>query len=102
MINISFANADDPEHLIFMGNDSALNISFKQDEDFELDLQKEVLYGVKQSQIEEYTDKYEVVPTIEGETLNTANKKLNKDIKIEPIPSYEVSNNSGGTTFSIG
>lgn len=49
-----------------------------------------------------YDGEYEVTPSTEEQVLKTANKSLNEDIKIKTIPYFEVSNNAGGTTVTIG
>lgn len=48
-----------------------------------------------------YEGSYEVTPTVDGETLKTAQTFLEKDIKINKIPYFEVNNNSGGNTVYI-
>lgn len=50
---------------------------------------------------EKYKGEYEVTPTVDGGTLQTANKFLENDINIKPIPFYEVSNNFDGQTIYI-
>lgn len=50
---------------------------------------------------EEYTGIYEVVPRVEAQVLNTADKLMRKDISIDEIPYAEVSNSSGGMTATI-
>lgn len=51
--------------------------------------------------IERYDGEYEVTPTIEGETLPTKRKFMEEDLLVNPIPIYETSNDSGGTTVYI-
>lgn len=48
-----------------------------------------------------YMGPYDVVPTADGLTLETARKLMTQDVDIRPIPIYEVSNTSGGTTVYI-
>ena len=48
-----------------------------------------------------YNGKYEVIPTVEGETLQTKNKYMAKDLTVQPIPYFEVGNLTGGTTVYI-
>ena len=51
----------------------------------------------------QYDGEYSVTPSAEGEiTLETAQKLLDADIKVNKIPYSEVSNNSGGNTVFIG
>ena len=50
-----------------------------------------------------YDGPYAVTPsTAERQTLPTAQKMMKEDVKVEKIPYAEVSNNSGGTTATIG
>lgn len=49
-----------------------------------------------------YEGEYNVTPKFEAQTLPTAEKLLAKDVIIEEIPYAEVTNNSGGTTVTIG
>lgn len=51
---------------------------------------------------ENYTGSYEVTPKIESQVVDTKNKTMTSDILIKEIPTYKVSNSSGGTTFIIG
>ena len=39
--------------------------------------------------------------TIDSQTIPTADKRMIKDMVIDGIPCYEVSNEKGGTTFII-
>lgn len=57
---------------------------------------QEVVVGV-----EYYRGKYHVTPTTEGETLQTKEKYMTDDLTIDPVPRYDVSNTSGGTTIFI-
>lgn len=52
--------------------------------------------------VPQYEGTYEVTPKVTEQTLPTAQKFLARDVTIEKIPYFEVSNNSGGTTASIG
>ena len=49
-----------------------------------------------------YTGAYEVTPKIEAQTLDTANRSMEKDVTIHAIPYYEVDNASNGQTIVIG
>lgn len=49
-----------------------------------------------------YTGAYEVTPAVVGTELITANKTMLRDIIINPIPTSDVDNLSGGRTFTIG
>lgn len=51
---------------------------------------------------EHYTGDYQVTPTADGTTLPTAQKQMDDDITVHPIPYYCVSNPAGGETVYIG
>lgn len=50
---------------------------------------------------EDYTGDYSIIPSINGQVLETAGMRLKDDLVISPIPTFAVSNISG-TTFIIG
>lgn len=53
-------------------------------------------------EIETYNGSYEITPKGEDQILETADKKMKEDLTVKAIPYAEVSNTSGGTTFTIG
>lgn len=53
-------------------------------------------------QYEEYNGEYEITPTVEAQTLLTANKLMTKNLLIKEIPYAEVTNSTNGTTVTIG
>lgn len=61
----------------------------------------EVIKGIADD-VEVYTGDYDVIPKVSPQSLETAEKLLTKDVTIEAIPYYEVSNSSGGVTVIIG
>lgn len=50
----------------------------------------------------EYEGSYEVTPSAEAQTLETADKVLKQNIEVKKIPYAEVLNDSGGNTVTIG
>lgn len=48
-----------------------------------------------------YDGEYDVTPTVDGQTLKTANKLMEQDVNIRAIPFYEVSNAFDGETVYI-
>lgn len=48
-----------------------------------------------------YRGSYEFIPTVDGGELATAQKLMERNVVIKPIPTYEVSNQAGGNTFYI-
>ena len=51
---------------------------------------------------EDYSGPYIVAPKVESQSLSTADKHLSRDVTIEPIPYYEVSNQNGKTVIIGG
>lgn len=50
-----------------------------------------------------YDGEYTVEPKLrEDITLSTKNRKMKSDVTVLKVPSYEVSNEAGGTTFILG
>ena len=49
-----------------------------------------------------YNGDYTVTPSVEEQTLKTANKKMLEDVTVKKIPFYETGNLSGGHTVYIG
>lgn len=47
----------------------------------------------------EYEGPYEVVPTVEAQTLETAYTLLTDDVTVTAVPYYQVSNVSGDTVY---
>lgn len=50
---------------------------------------------------EMYEGDYFVTPKVEGQTIPTKGKVLIKDMTVNPIPFFDVSNTSGGSTVYI-
>lgn len=59
-------------------------------------------YGTIGSGVEVYSEEYDVVPKVIPQSLNTENKILERDVTIESIPYYKVSNVYDGETAIIG
>lgn len=62
----------------------------------------EVNVNVASSVGETYKGKYQVVPSVLEQTLETKNKYLIDNVTMSQIPYYTVSNESGGNTVTIG
>lgn len=50
----------------------------------------------------DYEGAYEVTPMITSQRLDTADKHMLRDVTIYTIPTQEIHNDAGGTTFVIG
>lgn len=66
----------------------------------ELEIQFECFQEIVKD-AEYYKGDYDVIPTVDGVVLQTKDKYLEKDVNVKPIPHYETSNTSGGTTIYI-
>lgn len=79
---------------------SILPVEFHEDQAIEVDFGE--LTEVGSADIPTYGGPYTICPSLDAQTLETAGKLMKDDTTIEPIPIYVVSNNSGGTTVTIG
>ncbi len=68
-----------------------INIPFEGNVQFDIEFGFEAVY----------TGAYEVDPTIDGLILETANKRMIKDVTINPIGVSDVDNVQGGRTITI-
>ena len=51
---------------------------------------------------EYYEGEYEITPKVEAQTIPTAWKTMQRDMTVNAIPYFDVSNTSGGQTIYIG
>ena len=65
---------------------------------FKMKVEKAVAVGVAGRT---YEGSYDIVPTIEGQSMKTKDKYMKDDVNVHPIPYHSVSNNSGGNTVYI-
>lgn len=54
---------------------------------------------VKQYEFDTYDGEYEVIPSVNEQTLDTSNKFLFNDVTVKEIPFYETSNTYGTTVY---
>ena len=57
---------------------------------------------VKKEELPEYDGMYEVTPNTNEQTLDTANKRMEENLKINAIPYFDVSNEYGRTIYIGG
>lgn len=81
-------------------NAPSQNIDISATPSQEIEVKQDVVINVIEAP--PYEGEYEVTPSFEAQTLPTADRLLTKDVIVEEIPYAEVSNNSGGTTVTIG
>ena len=87
-----------------------LNVDFVQGtQALKVELAKDGAFAVDFGQLTEagkdiphYDGDYDVVPGREETTLETRDTVMDDDVTVHPIPFFEVSNLSGGTTCYIG
>ena len=48
-----------------------------------------------------YDGDYQITPSVEAQTLPTAKKTMLNNLVVKAIPTFDVSNTAGGTTFYI-
>lgn len=86
----------------FKEKDSVIQVAFAQKSTtFKADF-GEILKVGNAEDCPVYDGNYTVTPAVTEQTLKTAQKKMVADVTIKKIPYFEVSNNSGGTTATIG
>lgn len=78
--------------------DPKCNLDFKLDA-IDLDLKFDVVVGV--TDVTQYEGSYEVTPSVEAQSLPTAEKYMKKDVNVLAIPYFDVSNPAGGSTVYI-
>ena len=88
--NIRFEESDELFDTKFSESNEAFDVDFSD--------VVEILSG----DVPKYKGEYVVTPRVAAQTLYTAQKYLEQDVVINKIPYFEVTNNSGGKTASIG
>lgn len=69
-----------------------INIPFEGNVQFDIEFGFEAVY----------TGAYEVGSSLYEQKLDTANKRMLKDVLIDPLPTSKITNPSGGYTVTIG
>lgn len=88
--------------IAFKQNDEKLSINFKKIDE-RLSINFGEVYNVSDgANVSIYDGDYTVTPSANEQILETAQKKMDKNVTIIAIPYSEVTNNSGGLTVSIG
>lgn len=96
--------------ITFVQQSTVLDVDFSTEQEFracfEAGQELEVDFGtvtqIGDADLDPYTGDYQITPQLESQTLETAQKYMVKDMEVNEIPIYSVSNNSGGTTVVIG
>lgn len=60
------------------------------------------LHYAKSKPLPYYEGEYEVDPKFEEQTLETKQKSMHDDVKVNAISTLEIDNEAGGITFIIG
>lgn len=66
-----------------------------------VDMQFDQVVEVVRSDADPYIGDYDVVPSVEGKTLETRGKYMQQDVTVQPIPVYSTTNAAGGLTVYI-
>lgn len=100
-IHIDADETDEQEPVIELEaeeNESVdIEIAEEADSEIELSMEEE---GVGEYPV--YKGAYEVTPSLETQTLETAYKVMTGNVEVESIPMEKVSNTAGGMTLIIG
>ena len=101
-----------PQEIVVMNATYEQTVAIEQDRLQEIDIDSVMLsqeIDVKQDgitinvyDVPFYEGEFSVSPKFTEQILETAQKILKEDVRVEKIPYFEVSNNSGGTTVTIG
>ena len=78
--------------LDFVISENDIDIAFDSETEVDLDFGFDAVY----------TGSYEPSSSLEEQTLDTANKRMIKDITIKPIHTSKMTNPKGGYTVTIG
>lgn len=68
--------------------------------DFDIEFAEAII--VQGERLPNYEGEYNVIPRVNEQTLNTKDRSMVKDVKVEAIPYVEVTNVGGGYTATIG
>ena len=82
--------------------DSSVLLTVMEDDEITLTAENSVGQMQSAATAPTYTGSYEVTPSGEQTVLETAQKTMQDDVTIHPIPYYDISNTAGGRTIYIG
>ena len=84
---------------VFVSSDEKIGVDVEQEEKVDIVFSDKVVFV---STDETYKGEYVITPKFEDKILNTKNKSMQEDVKINAIPVERVANTSGGNTVIIG
>ncbi len=103
ILAVEFRSIDMDLNIQFDDSCMSFGANFSDDDLVEIETDfSELTYVTEYIGGDPYQGKYEVIPTVEEQILQTKEKVLADDIKILEIPYYDVSNTAGGSTVYIG
>lgn len=87
--------------VIFKQTDQRINVKFNANNvHFDAAFNDIQLVSVTEN-VEYYTGDYSVIPSPSPVVLPTEHKLMKSDVTVQAIPTFNVGNTSGGTTFYI-
>lgn len=82
--------------------DERFPVKFGEVEDLSFSADFGEIQLVEKPDTKYYDGEYTVTPKVDAQVLETAQKKMADDVKINAIPFFDVKNQSGGSTVYIG
>lgn len=100
--DVKFTESDQSFNVRFAESDQAFDIRFAEtDQNFDAGFSNFVLVE-HNTACEPYLGDYSITPKVSDQKVPVKNKMMVKDLTVEKIPYFEVSNTSGGVTATIG
>ena len=100
ILQVIFEETSSFMEVSFSQENTQFEIQFVEPGQFSVDFGE--IYEIVSSDVPVYQDAYKVRPKLSEQTLETEGMLMREDVTVEQIPIYVVSNNSGGTTVTIG
>lgn len=97
---MQFQSNDIQFKLEIESNDTSFDLKIGNDKET-FEFLYDTLYEVDKD-YDAYLGKYQVVPAVKKQQLDTKDKLMKKDVVISAIPFFETSNDEGGNTVYIG
>lgn len=86
----------------FRQTDQKLNIDIKQNGKVFGTTFRNFQKVTEKPDVEYYAGTYDITPTVDEQSLETKDKYLTENVRIQEIPYFDVGNTAGGSTVYIG